>query len=422
MKSLILSLTLLLFASGAALAQDASPLSDQGIGAFTTYAGGRSAGMGNAGLAMTGNGYLNRLNPATWGGLEHVQITGTYDFAGVSSTDNSLNTSSYNANGNFGGGIFALPVDRDLGISIAGGFTPFSSYGYKLASSDSVTNISGSGYGVDRTGSGGLGEAFFGGSVSPFPELSIGLMFQYAFGRTEAVTSMNFQNSAYQGSYIDNSMYLRGSGETVGITLGKFDVLTGAKFLSGITLAGYYRTRYSLVGTSETHSIYSDGFDTVFTLTAQGYIPPEYGIGVAKTFDNGLSAVLDLRTQQLSKYYDSFTPAGTLKDALFLGGGVQYLQGKDIGSLFAKRVLRAGFYYAKTQFSLPTKSGGQKQVDELFFTAGIEFPISYSASMDVGAQYGFRGLSSDFLLHERIFRLYVSFSMGETWFIRSMGD
>ncbi|MCL5020903.1 MAG: hypothetical protein M1339_04410 [Bacteroidetes bacterium] len=60
---------LLLLMSATALAQDASPLSDRGAGAFSSFAGTRSAGMGNAGLALIGDGYLNRLNPATWIGL-----------------------------------------------------------------------------------------------------------------------------------------------------------------------------------------------------------------------------------------------------------------------------------------------------------------------------------------------------------------
>jgi hypothetical protein len=98
------------------------------------------------------------------------------------------------------------------------------------------------------------------------------------------------------------------------------------------------------------------------------------------------------------------------------------LQGKDIGSLFERRILRAGFYYEKTQFVLPTKSGQNEQVDELFLTAGIELPLSLSSTVNFSAQYGQRGLSSDFLLRERIFRLYVSITMGEGWFVRPEGE
>ncbi len=422
MKNFTLVLFLSIAAFTTAMAQEASPLSDEGVGAFTSFAGTRSAGMGNAGLAVIGNGYLNRLNPATWTGLENVQLTASYSFSGVSTQDNTINSSSYSANGNFGGGIFGLPVDRTLGISIAGGFTPFSSYGYEINSSDSVQGVSNSSFSFKRTGSGGLGEAFFGGSFSPIAGVGIGAVFQYAFGRTETVGQIIFNNTSFQNTFSDNSMYLRGPSGSVGITLGSLDKITRLGFLKGATIAGYYRYPFNLVGTSEVSNVYSDGFDSVFTQSASGYIPPEYGIGIAESFDNGLSAALDFRTQKLSRYSDSFTPAGTLRDVLFLGGGVEYIQGRSIGSLFAKRVLRAGFYYSKTQFSLPTKSGQEKQVDELFFTAGVELPLSYTAAIDVAAQYGFRGLSSDLLLHERIFRLYISFTMGEVWFVRPTGD
>lgn len=418
MKRIVSITVISLFAACSVMAQEASPLSDRGVGTFTSFAGTRSAGMGNSGLALIGNGYLNRLNPATWIGLQNVQITPSLDFTGVTSEDNSLNSSSYAFNGDFAGGIFAIPIDRRLGISMAGGFTPLSTYDYKINSIGSVPELQGSSFSVNKNGSGGLGEAFFGASISPVAGVGIGASFQYAFGRTQSVNSINFDSTGFQSTYIDNSMYLRGSGGTVGIILGDLDNLTGVSFLKGITLAGFYRFQYKLAGNDEINSVYADGLDTTFTSNASGYIPPEYGIGIAKVFSNGLAAVLDVRAQQLSKYYDSFTQKGTLRNTLFIGGGVEFLQGRSIRSLFAKRVLQAGFYYNRTQFVVPTKSGQGKQVNELFATAGIELPLSYTATVDVGLQYGFRGLASDLLLHERIFRLYVSFTMGEAWFLR----
>lgn len=418
MKKIVSITVISLFAACSVMAQEASPLSDRGVGTFTSFAGSRSAGMGNAGLALIGNGYLNRLNPATWIGLENVQITPSFDFAGVTSEDNSLSSSSYASNSDFAGGIFAIPIDKGLGISMAGGFTPLSTYKYKINSLSSVPELQGSYYSVNKNGSGGLGEAFFGASVSPVVGVGIGATFQYAFGRTETVTSVNFDSTGFNSSYTDHSMYLRGPGGTVGLVLGDLDKLTGISLLKGVMLAGYYRYAYKLTGSDEINSVYPDGLDTTFSSGASGYIPPEFGIGIAKVFGNGLSAVLDVRTQQLSKYHDSFTSRGTLRNTLFIGGGVEYLQGRSIRSLFAKRVLRVGFYYNKTQFVVPTKSGQEKQVNELFGTAGIELPLSYTATLDVGLQYGFRGLASDLLLHERVLRLYVSFTMGEAWFLR----
>ncbi len=422
MKKFAQSGLLLLILSATALAQDASPLSDRGAGAFSSFAGTRSAGMGNAGLALIGDGYLNRLNPATWIGLQNVQMTATYDFAGVTSVDKSLNSTSYGANGNFGGGIFAIPLDESLGLSVAGGFTPMTSYSYGINSTDSVAGVSGSSYVFDRKGSGGLGEAFLGGSFSPITGIGIGASFQYAFGRMQSISNVTFDSTSFQSAYTDNSLYLRGASGTVGLVLGGFDKWIHLSFLKGLTIAGYYRYPFNLSGANQINSIYPDGLDTTFSQNASGYIPAEYGIGIAKVFDNGLAAMLDVRTERLSQYYDSFTPAGTLKNVLFIGGGVEYLQGRSIRSLFAKRVLRAGLYYSKTQFVVPTTSGQPAQVDELFATAGIELPLSYTATLDVGVQYGFRGLESDLLFHERVFRLYVSFTMGEAWFIRPRLD
>ncbi|MCL4510852.1 MAG: hypothetical protein M1470_07270 [Bacteroidetes bacterium] len=420
MKRVALLVCVSLSFAGVVLAGDGSVLSAKGAGAFTSFASDRSAGMGNSGLALLGNGYLSRLNPATWSALSNVQFTATYAFSGVSSQDKIGGMSSYDANGNFGGGIFAMPLDRSLGFTLAAGFAPLTSHVYKISSSQPATSsIPASSF--ERNGDGGLGEGFVGASIAPARWLSVGAMFNYAFGRTESTDIVSFQDANYFSSYSDNSVYLRGPGGSVGIVLSDLNELTKLDFLSGLSVAGYFKTSYNLNGNYELRNFYVDGLDTTFSQSATGYIPPEYGFGIAKKFNDRLTAVLDVRTQALSKYQDTFTPAGSLKDALFLGGGIEYFQGREIGSLYQKRILRAGFYYQRTQFVLPTKSGQDKQVDELFVTAGVEFPLSFSSTVDVSAQYGFRGLSSDFLLQEKIFRLYVSVTMGEAWFVRPEG-
>ncbi len=421
MMKKITILTAVLLAANAAFAQDGSPLSAKGIGAFTSFAGGYSVGMGNAGLALLNNGSLSRLNPATWSALQNVQFTALYDFAGVTSHDTRSGESSYLANGNFGGGIFAIPIDRGLGISLALGFTPLTSYDYKINSViDSTSTTPAATY--LNSGAGGLGEGFVGMSLSPVKEISLGGMFNYAFGRAERTGQVDFSSTSYTNTFSDNSLYLHGAGATFGIILSHLESFVKSDFLSGLNIAGYVKLSYHLDGSNQLSNTYSDGLDTSFASPASGYVPPEYGIGFAKTFNSNLSAVLDIRTQQLSRYQDTFTPPGTFGNVLFVGGGVQYLRGRPIGALYDKQVLRAGFYYEKTQFMLPTNSGQTRQMDELFLTAGIEFPMSYSSALNISAQYGIRGLSGDLPLQERIFRVYVSFTLGEVWFIRSVGE
>lgn len=421
MRSGIIVVLCLATAVCAVRAQDGTPLSAEGAGIFTSFAGSRSAGMGNSGLALSGNGYLSLLNPASWSGLESVQITAAFGFSGVSSQDNKMGQTSYYANGNFNGGTFALPIDRGLGISIAGGFAPLTSYQYQIVST--VPDTSGiPTHTYLRTGAGGLGEGFFGGTVSPIKELNLGAMFQYAFGRTELTGQIIFDSSGYENSYLDNSMYLRGPAGTIGFQAHDLDQLSGWSFLKGLSIGGYYRGAFDLNGTSAVRSIYAADSDYTFTSGAAGRIPPEYGLGIADKISDELTALLDFRLRKLSQYYDTFTSAGTLKDALFLGGGVEYLAGRSIATLFQRRVLRAGFYYQETQFEVPTRSGQLKQLDELFLTAGIEMPISVTASIDLSAQYGLRGISSDFLFREHVFRLYLSITMGEVWFSRPEGE
>jgi len=421
MKNRILFCAVLFYASSAVLAGDGSPLTSRGVGAFSSFAGSWSAGMGNSGLALSGDGVLNGLNPATWVGLENAQFSGAYDFSGVNSRDNTNGLTSYYANGNFGGGIFALPIGRSLGISLAAGFTPYTSYEFKINTPyDSTPGIPAYNYG--STGSGGLGEGFVGFSLSPAPGVNLGGIFQFAFGRTETESTIDFTGSGYTNSYSNNSTYMNGTSGTIGILLDSLDKLTGVSSLKGFSIGGYYKFPYHLRGNAVLQNLYEDSLYSPSSQPVSGYIPAEFGIGIAKKFSQSFVAALDVRSQSFSKYWDTFTAAGSLKDALFLGGGIEYLQGRQIGALYQKRIWRAGFYYQRTQFVLPTTSGANMQVDELFATAGVDFSMSASSTISISAQYGLRGLSSDLLLREKIFRLYFSFTMGEGWFYRPEGD
>jgi hypothetical protein len=420
MKTRIFVCLSLMFAAGVH-AQDGTPLSSTGVGEFTSFGSSWSAGMGNSGIALVRNGYLSGLNPATWGGLGNVQFTALYNFDGVNSKDNTIGQSSYYANGDFGGGIFALPIDKSLGISLAAGFSPLTSYNFTTMSSvDSTSNISS--YVYKASGSGGLGEGFVGMSISPSYFMRLGGMFQYAFGRIENTRTVTFSNSSYTTTYSDYSAYMHSPGGTFGVVLDSLDKVFDADFLKGVSVGGYYKLSYNLSGTFVLENLYGDSLYSPFSENGTGSIPAEYGIGFSKSFSDRVSALLDIRFQPLSKYHDTHTPSGSLRDVLFLGGGVEIRSGRDFGSIYDKRIIRAGIYYQKSQFAVPTNSGQTKQLDELFLTAGIELPISYSATASLAAQYGLRGLSSDFLLREQIFRIYFSITLGEGWFMRPEGD
>jgi len=420
MKTRVL-IFLIVLSVGRGYAQDGTPLSAKGVGEFSSFGSSWSTGMGNSGIALIRNGFLSGINPATWSGLDNVQFTALYSFSGVSSKDNTIGQSSYYVNGNFGGGIFALPIDKNLGFTLAGGFTPLTSYNFTITSPfDSTSDIPS--YVYKSSGTGGLGEGFVGASFSPFHFISLGGMFQYAFGRIENIRTISFNSSSYTNTYSDYSAYLQAAGGTFGIVLDSLDKIGGYDFLKGFSIGGYYKLPYNLNGTFVLENLYADTLYSPFSQDGNGYIPHEYGVGVSESFNDHVTGMLDVRFQPFSKYHDTYTPAGSLKDALFVGGGIEIRQGKGFGSIYDKRILRVGVYYQKTQFADSTKTGQWKQLDELFLTAGIEIPMSYSSTASLSAQYGLRGLSTDFLLREQIFRLYFSITLGEGWFIRPEGE
>ncbi len=414
-----IAFVLLLFTSSFGFAQDSTPLAAKGVGSFDDFGSFWSAGMGNSGIALARNGFLSNLNPATWAGLQNVQFSAAYLFSGVSSQDKESSLSSYAANGSFGGGIFAMPLDRNSGLTIAGGFEPLSSYAFTI-SAPLDSSFSSATY--KSTGAGGLGEGFVGMSLAPLSWISLGGAFQYAFGRIENVTTVDFSNSSYTSTYSDYSSYLRAPSGTIGALLSNLDKLTGSELLKGLSIGGFYKFAYNLSGSSILENLYEDSLYSPYSENSAGYIPPQYGIGLSEKLSEQVTGLLEFRAQPLSRYHDTYTVVGSLRDVLLFGGGVEIYRGRGFNSLYDSRIIRAGFYYEKTQFEVPTKSGENEQLDELFLTGGIELPISYSATASLSLQYGLRGLSSDLVFKEQIFRLFFSISMGEGWFARAEGN
>ncbi|MGC8596017.1 MAG: hypothetical protein ACP5US_11035 [Candidatus Kryptoniota bacterium] len=403
-------------------AGDGSPLSGRGIGGFTSFASSRAVGMGNAGLALLGGNNLNIVNPASWTGLGYVTFNANYIFSGDWSDDKSVGSSSYLTNGNFGGASLGLPLQKDIGLVFAAGFTPFSNHDYQTMGSVAATNDMPA-WTLHLTGSGGLGEGFVGFSLKPFKWLDVGTAFRYAFGRVQTTRQITFNNSSYYNTYSDRSVYLRGPSATFGMIIENAGDIFNSTATRDINIGGYVRLATNLHGNYHLKNSYIDHLDTTLVDEAiTGYVPPEFGIGVTKVFREGLTGVLDVRVQKLSKYYDSFTPQGTFGDKVFVGAGLELFQGYRSLSPFDKRAYRVGAYYEKSQFLVMSNGGVMKQADEIFLTGGVELPISYAATVNFSLQYGLRGLGSDLLLKEKVLRFYLSITGGETWFFRPESD
>ncbi len=422
MKKLVLIFAISLLVPQLIYAGDGSPLSGRGIGGFSSFSGSRSTGMGNAGIALIGGNELSIVNPASWSGLGYVTFNAIYSFSGNWSDDKSVGTSSYLTNGNFGGASLGLPIQKDIGLVVAGGFDPFTSYNYQTRGSvPATTEIPV--WTLHNTGSGGLGEGFLGVSLKPFKWLSVGSAFRYVFGRVQTTRQITFDNSSYYSTYSDRSTYLRGPSATFGAIVENAGDIFNSGITRDINIGGYVRLATNLHGNFQLRNSYIDHLDTTLVdESVTGYVPPEFGVGITKVFREGLTGVLDVRVQNLSKYYDSSTPKGTFGDEIFVGGGLEFFQGLRSLSPFDKRAYRVGAYYEKSQFLVMSNSGIMKQADEIFLTGGIELPISYAATVNFSLQYGFRGLASDLLLKERVLRFYLSITGGETWFFRPQSD
>jgi hypothetical protein len=129
-----------------------------GVGDLVRYGGGRLSGMGGAGIALSGDGFLNLLNPATIGRIKYTRFEGGFEFTNYSSTD-ALGSGRF-ARGNFKGAAFGIPIDKEYEIAVLFEASPYSNVNYATQSQDSVVR-------QDFYGTGGLSLLSLGASVSP---------------------------------------------------------------------------------------------------------------------------------------------------------------------------------------------------------------------------------------------------------------
>ncbi|MEW6702390.1 MAG: hypothetical protein AB1298_06685 [Bacteroidota bacterium] len=382
-----------------------------GIGDLRLSFSARRLAMGELGIALSDKDYLSYLNPAGW---NEMRLT-RFETGALYSGNQSQNSSSsvYQTNVSFNGMMFGFPIDRELGISIATGLVPVSNVGYEISQplkEPLVDELK-----LSYTGQGGLSKFFIGASYRlPF-DFSLGLTYDYYYGRIENTTKVEFvQGSNLRDVSFREETSYNGMGFTAGIISGDLSKHIGTNSIKDLKIGFVFSSGVPLGSDSVNNSLTTIGTITTSTGSVKTNLPLKFGIGTSFRLFENYTFITDYLFQPFSGFTVSGVKSTNLQNFYKASLGFEY---RDVGtrsdSFWDHIMLRGGLSYEQLQYKINNTGLSQFSI-----YAGLSLPLSFDNAIDLAFQYGRRGTTDKNLLLDNIFKFSVSLSIGEIWFIR----
>jgi hypothetical protein len=401
-------LIVFLLCSAAAKAQHGlnSIYSAFGIGDLESRDYTRNFGLGSTGIARHHGGYLNELNPASYGALPTQNFMFDVSIKAQTITYNGNSISQNAGDINFKRLAIGFKAAKFWGISA--GITPFSTIDYKLLN-DKYINGSNTPVTATTTGSGGFNRAYISNGFQLNKNFSVGVSTAFLFGPqniTQYVGSDSTQTQhnkyGFKPNFTVGAQYAGKISKDWQIGLGAtYRFETKMKLQEKLTVADQNGV-----------TLFSKDMDpSWFTL------PAEYGAGVSLT--NGtFTWVADYRHQ----LWNSLNENGATyayQDGQRYSTGIEYVLKRQYGNqAYEGAVLQAGFSYNQTPLVVSST-----QITDISGTLGVSLPSkSGQLRYYLGLEAGQRGKNGPGLVKETYINAVFNFSLRDIWFFKRLNQ
>lgn len=419
-----LFLAALALVSTSLFAQENSPYGRYGIGLSQQSENIANRGMGGTSIADRNYRLINTENPASYTGLNTLQLT-AYQIGLNGSLFNIRSQSESNRTGGFGLSYvnFAFPITKNTTMSF--GLLPHSRVNYSMQANDSVKDVSRVIY--DYFGSGSIQKVYL-GAAHQYKGFSFGFNAAYLFGSYQNNLSERFTDSLQiLEAYSLKRTRLSGITWDLGaqyhhIIKEDYFLNVGATFSSQANInAKVDQDWYASIGFPDNTSPYSYLVDSIRDFAGTVALPSQLGFGIMVGNGDYWKAGIDYKRANWSNYRsygraDSFVNATTLR----LGGEFT----PDINDKFnAWKTItyRAGAYYIKEPLKL-----NNTQITSRALTLGLGYPIKRTylslGQFNAGLEIGARGTLDAGLVQENYTRFSIGVTLNDRWFIKRLYD
>ncbi len=377
-----------------------------GIGDLRYFPSTRSAGMGYTGIGLPSPNYINSMMPAAWSRLAKVRIEASALYEGINTAETSK--SLYQAKGLFNGAMLALPLSTANGIVFVGGFTPYSFRGYNTSFASAQGGVD---YSINEIGTGGLTKAQVGLSYAPGEDVSFGASLNYLFGTTTIERTFTPTTTGFSGGTLFIEEANRGINLTFSGMFNGFGKL--AESLRPLSVGFLFTTQSNMTVDVTNRINFTSEQDTFATSINDLTIPLAFGAGAAWQIADRWILAADYYSQAWSKARVDGRALAFIRNSNRFGIGAEKLPIRDANKWFDKLAYRLGFSYNATYYQVYGEPINQWSV-----TGGLTMPISGETRLNIGLEYGERGIKKANLVKDNIFRISFSLNIVEPWFVR----
>jgi len=403
-----------------AQARISSPYSRYGVGdLWHNHSSVTLAGMGNVGLAIRSNNYLNIKNPASYTGYDSTSFLFDISVLGMYNTLKTTEISQPADYGSLGYILFGTPVTRWWKASF--GLIPFSNVGYYVFDEKEVEDVGNVRFIYE--GSGGLNQFHLGNGFQITENLSIGINSSYVWGVIDRRRRITFPDSLFMlSTRIDNydhvSDFMVDIGAQYFIPLKNgMEIGTGLVFKPGMKL----NTTRQYIAQNYYGSSGDDlelPRDTVaYEPSTKGTLdfPMGFGGGISLRKDQQFVLSMDVNWRNWEKF-KSYGRSDSLQNSFSLHIGSEYIpKHNSITSYWHKVRYRLGFRYENTYLEI-----NNTPITEFGISFGLGLPFRRSKSMlNFAFEFGNRGTMKNNLVQENFFKFTFGLSIYEKWFVKS---
>ena len=385
-----------------------SPYSRYGLGEVTFNQNFRNLGFGGIAIGYRSNHSVNFINPASYTAIDSASVVleGTmFSHFYQQKTANQSQSGSYSSLTNLS---FAFPVNRWWGVGA--GLRPFSMVGYKVFASQEQEGFGMINYLYE--GEGGVNQVFFGNSIRPFKNLSLGVNASYLFGSVNKHSSVGSNQEGFLLTRQLLSDKIQGWHFNFGTQL-QLNLAPQSHVILGAVFSPETKVTSFETSTLLRQKLgFANRFDTIAHIESErGHttIPQTMGAGVFARFNNSWAAGLDFQSQAWQNFGKNDNIEG-LNNAYQVAFGLQHNPAITTSSRFFSFLdYRGGFRFGQSYLNV-----NDQTFNEFGISFGVGIPVFRSRSkLNIGFEYSQRGTTNHNLVKEDIFKINLTLNIIE---------
>jgi hypothetical protein len=416
LKKIIFSILIISIGIGlSAQNNTSSPYSGFGIGELEMSSGGRNTGMGQTGIALRSNLFMNTANPASLTAIDPqsflFDMGVNFEYTKLESRSKSVNVTD----GNLSWLQLGFPISKKLFGAIS--LNPKSSVGYNIFTLKSVDGLAAK-YQALYEGTGGLSEA--GGMLAwkLSNNISLGAKAGYIWGNVAQTLEQSIvvSSTGYTLIQEDNIQYA-GSYFNLGTQL-SIPFSSKSSFVLG-SVVGLSSRLNSETSTTITKS-YSSSSEIMASdveSSSSAKLPIDFGIGVSFLYGPKWVATADYKRSDWENATLNIS-SDKLSTNNSYRVGFEFAPKNDPKSFKQSARYRMGYRFDTGYLKMYNN-----QIHEQAITFGAGIPIRKDRSFaNFSVELGMRGTKASNLVEEKFVKLNCSFNLWDRWFTKRQID